>query len=293
MGQSCCSHIFENTIDEMLDDMLAKTCLFSYSFFQFEVMFKKIANDLEAENLKDEEEVESKYKSLISQTLLSEEYNNLKEVSVAAFFDYYTTFNLKNSRRKSKIIEQSMIGNCIPMGIFLLGVLGFANDLNKTQLIMDLCLLLQFKLEVGSFKDLLRVYLITSINNLYDRTYYLCTKNKDTHILGFYIDNQFLNSALDSKVKIGDCVKELTISLYNESFLNICIGYFKAESPESAEVSLDEINDRKLPKEILDAFILQNPWLFCLRKLRDHIKNHIEKRGKYLEFEAARTESKE
>lgn len=294
MGQSCCSHIIENSIDALLDDVIGKTSLLSLSFFQYELIFSKILKDFEDECSDEKEhEKDHKYMQLIREVFLSEEYDNIKEVSANLFFNYHTTFLNAGLRQRSIISEKNMLGNCKPTGLFLLGVLGLTNDLNKSQLIMDICLILQFKLEVGSFEDLLRVYLYKSICNLYEQAYLLCSQNINNNLLGYYIDDEFLNAALDTKIKMNELVQELIKSLYYDSFLKICLSHFQTESPEFSDLTYEEIQDRKLSAIVLDSFISQNTWLFCLKKLREHIKEIIQNKEKNIEFGEAQTESKD
>lgn len=282
MGQSCCSHIFENTFDEMLEDVITNTCLFNYSYFQFHVMFSELVKEFEVNNLdEDENDIDLKYKSMITQYFLGEEYTNIKEVSASSFFDYRSTFRLTTSVRRTCDLERNMIGNCKPMAVFLLGMLGFANDLDKSQLIFDLCLILQFKLEVGSFEKFLRIYLVRSICNTYDFAYQFCCQNLNSYILGYYIDNDFLNAALISKNSVNECVEEIADNIYNGCFIKICTSHFNATTSENV-LDIEELKEQKLPKQVLEEFINSNPWLFCLRKLHNHIKDFIRNKEKQI-----------
>lgn len=286
MGQSCCSHIFENTVEDLLDDMLSSTCLFNYSYFQLKVMFEGIEKELETKEKQDEHEADKEYIMLINKSILNDECKKVKEVSANILFSYPETFTLNFALKPNSSYASFEIGNSRPLALFLISMICYANDLDKSQLILDICFLLQIQLEVRFFEKFLKVYLMNTIVRLYDKGYMLCNQNINTYMLGYLIDSHFIENAEVIKRKVEEHIEEYVAILYNQSFNGICLDHFRVVK-DSEAFNQEEYDCTRVPKQVLDLFLKDNPWLFCLKSLRNNFREFVKAREFQLELKRA------
>lgn len=259
MGNNCCSQTsdFNNNYESLAFDIFDETILQHYSFYQAKYFIEMIEKDL---NSKQPLEREKYFKTKCLESILKEEKNDLDSITLDVILSYDNIFLSK--RENINIFKENK-----EKGKFLILLLPFINDTCKPQIILDICLLIKFKLSVKSFKEFLSYYLIENLLLLNERLFDLCNKKINSNLFSYSIDNDLLINALNITDQYSKYIDDFITFNYNK-FL------FEAQSILNLEEDNDFLNSH-VTIELLELYTSKNTFLWSMKELRNNFNEFI------------------